>query len=172
MYPELYMIDVSELVFHEGQAKVDFSIIDWSCYAKLIVAKDQENLRLQIQSDFKRIQALPGITPQDFQDIAYEMVIHFKMELKAIRHTEEQDVYNQAFQQIRSAVTLDDLEKAILEVADMTVGLLISDVRSPIVQQVLKYIHESYADELSLKDVRSSLSHSPGLFRTAVSQGN
>ena len=79
------------------------------------------------------------------------MVIHFKMELKAIRHTEDQDVYNQAFQQIRSSVTLDDLEKAIQEVAEMTVGLLISDVRSPIVQQVLKYIHESYADELSLK---------------------
>jgi two-component system response regulator YesN len=151
VYPELYMIDVSELEFHEGHPKVDFSIIDWPSYAKLIVGKDQENLRLQIQSDFKRIQALPGITPQDFQDIAFEMVIHFKMELKAIRHTEDQDVYNQAFQQIRSSVTLDDLEKAIQEVAEMTVGLLISDVRSPIVQQVLKYIHESYADELSLK---------------------
>lgn len=151
VYPELYMIDVSELEFHAGHPKVDFSLIDWSSYAKLIVGKDQENLRLQIQNDFKRIQALPGITPQDFQDIAFEMVIHFKMELKAIRHTEDQDVYNQAFQQIRSSVTLDDLEKAILEVAEMTVGLLISDVRSPIVQQVLKYIHESYADELSLK---------------------
>lgn len=151
IYPELLMIDVSELVFHEGQTKADFSIIDWSSYAKLIVGKDQENLRLQIQQDFKRIQALPGITPQDFQNIAFEMVIHFKMELKAIRHAEEPDVFNQAFQQIRSASTLDDLEKAILEVADMTVGFLISDVRSPIVQQVLKYIHQSYAEELSLK---------------------
>ncbi|MDD9265556.1 response regulator [Paenibacillus sp. GCM10023248] len=151
IYPELLMIDAAELEFQEGQPKADFSIIDWPSYAKLIVAKDQEQLRLLIQQDFKRMQALPGITPQHFQDIAYEMVIHFKMELKAIRHTEEADVYHQAFQQIRSAVTLDDLEKVIVEVADMTIGCLLSDVRSPIVQQVLKYIHQSYAEELSLK---------------------
>ncbi|MFD0693928.1 response regulator [Paenibacillus sp. GCM10027628] len=151
IYPELPLIDYNELAHHESNQKADFSILDWSAYAKLIVGKDQENLRLLIQNDFKRLQALPGITPQNFQDIAFEMVVHFKMELKAIRHTEETDVYNQAFQQIRNAVTLDDLEKAILEIADITVGLLISDVRSPIVQQVLKYIHESYAEELSLK---------------------
>jgi two-component system, response regulator YesN len=151
IYPELQFMDYSELAINQGNPKVDFSTIDWSVYAKLILAKDQENLRLQIQSDFKRIQTLPGITPHDFQNIAFEMVIHFKMELKAIRHTEELDVYHQAFRQIRSAVTLEELEAAIQEMANITIGFLISDIRSPIVQQVLKYVHQSYAEELSLK---------------------
>ncbi|MEK8128283.1 response regulator transcription factor [Paenibacillus filicis] len=151
IYPELSMIDARELAARQGNPQADFSLIDWPAYAKLIVAKDQAKLCEQIQCDFKRLQALPGITPQDFQDIAFEMVIHFKLELKAIRHTEETAVYNQALQQVRAAVTLEELEKEILEIAETTVGFLISDVRSPIVQQVLKYIHQSYAEELSLK---------------------
>ncbi|NOV00976.1 response regulator transcription factor [Paenibacillus planticolens] len=151
IYPELQLIDDHDLAVREGNPKANFSLIDWPAYAKLIVAKDGANLCQLIQSDLKRIQSLPGITPQDFQDIAFEMVIHFKMELKAIRHSEEPEVYNQAFHQIRNAVTLEDLEKAILDIAETTVGLLISDVRSPIVQQVLKYIQQSYAEELSLK---------------------
>ncbi|NEW08144.1 response regulator transcription factor [Paenibacillus sp. SYP-B3998] len=151
IYPELQLIDASELAFSQGNQKVDFSMIEWAIYAKLIVARDQENLRQQIQGDFKRIQGLAGITPQDFRDIAFEMVIRFKMELKAIRHTEENDVYNEAFQQIRRAETIENLEAAIQKMADTTIGFLISDVRSPIVQQVLKYIHQSYAEELSLK---------------------
>ncbi|TXK84415.1 response regulator transcription factor [Paenibacillus sp. N3.4] len=151
IYPELQVIDYHELSMNTDNQKVDFSIIDWPAYAKLIIAKDQENLREHIQSDFKRIQGLPGITPHDFQNIALEMVIHFKLEIKAIRHTEELDAYHHAFRQIRSAVTLEELEAAILEIADTTIGFLISDVRSPIVQQVLKYIQQSYAEELSLK---------------------
>jgi two-component system response regulator YesN len=151
VYPELNMIDYTELAMNQDNRKVDFSIIDWPVYAKLIIAKDQENLREQIQNDFKRIRTLPGITPHDFQNIAFEMIIHFKLEIKAIRHTEELDAYNHAFHQIRSAVTLEELETAILEIAHRTIGFLISDVRSPIVQQVLKYIHQSYAEELSLK---------------------
>lgn len=151
IYPERELIDFNELPLSKGIQKVDFSMIDWSAYAKLIVAKDQENLRLQIESDFKRIQGLPGIMPHDFQDIAFEMVIRFKMELKAIRHTEELDVYNQAFHKIRNAETIDDLEAVMQVIAEITIGFLISDIKSPIVQQVLKYIHQSYAEELSLK---------------------
>jgi two-component system response regulator YesN len=151
IYPELPVIDYQELAMHQDNPKVDFSIIDWAAYAKLIIAKDIENLRACIHSDFKRIQALPGITPHDFQNIAFEMVIHFKLEIKAIRHTEELEVYHLAFDQIREAVALEELEAAILEIAETTVGFLISDVRSPIVQQVLKYVQQSYAEELSLK---------------------
>ncbi|WP_326076828.1 response regulator transcription factor [Paenibacillus alba] len=151
IYPELQLMDYNVQAMNPDNCKVDFSIIDWPAYAKLIIAKDQENLREQIQNDFKMIQALPGITPHDFQNIALEMVIHFKLEIKAIRHTEELEAYNEAFRQIRSAVTLEELEAAILQIAETTIGFLISDVRSPIVQQVLKYIQQSYAEELSLK---------------------
>ncbi|KIL40403.1 response regulator [Gordoniibacillus kamchatkensis] len=151
IYPELQMIDYSELEKSRSKQKVDFSIIDWPAYAKLIVARDQEQLRQQIQSDFRRLQAQPGITPHDFQTIAFEMLVHFTLELKAIRHTEELDAYHDAFHQIRSAVTPEQLEAAILGIADTTIGFLVSDVRSPIVQQVLKYIHQAYAEELSLK---------------------
>lgn len=151
IYPERKLIDYNEMRFSQGQAQADFSMIDWPAYSKLIVAKDQENLRQQISDDFGRIQAIPGITPHEIQDIAFEMVIRFKMELKAIRHTEEPDIYNEAFRQIRTAHAIDDLEAVIQKVADMTVECLISDVKSPIVQQVLKYIHQSYAEELSLK---------------------
>ena len=113
IYPELSLIDYQELAMHQDNPKVDFSMIDWPAYAKLIIAKDIESLRACIHSDFKRIQALPGIMPHDFQNIAFEMVIHFKLEIKAIRHTEELEAYHLAFDQIREAVALEELEAAI-----------------------------------------------------------
>jgi two-component system response regulator YesN len=56
IYPELPVIDYQELAMHQDNPKVDFSIIDWPAYAKLIIAKDIENLRACIHSDFKQIQ--------------------------------------------------------------------------------------------------------------------
>ncbi|WP_018757447.1 response regulator transcription factor [Paenibacillus terrigena] len=150
IYPDQDMMDYSELPIRQELERVDFTL-DWAQYTKLLIAKDHEALHQLIREDFSRIQSLPGIMPHDVQNIALEMIVRFKVELKAIRHTEETDLFHDAFDQVRTASTIDDLSEAIHSVCDTAVEFLISDVKSPVVQQVLNYIHKSYAEELSLK---------------------
>ncbi|MNJ40257.1 HTH-type transcriptional activator Btr [compost metagenome] len=80
-----------------------------------------------------------------------EWLIRFKMLLQKITHTEEPELYKGGLSQIRRTSTVAGLIEMIKEAAAMTVGLLDRDVKSPVVQQVLNYIHDSYNQDLSLK---------------------
>lgn len=150
IYPEQDMMDYRELPIRQELDRVDFTL-DWAVYAKSVISKDKEALHQQVRDDFSVILALPGVTPHDIQNLALEMIVRFKVELESIRHTEEPELFYEAFQKVRTAETISDLSKTIQEVADMTIDYLISDIKSPIVQQVLNYIHKNYADEFSLK---------------------
>ncbi|MFC5651860.1 response regulator [Paenibacillus solisilvae] len=150
IYPDQDMMDYSQLPIRQELDRVDFTL-DWGAYAKSVISKDKETLHQQIQDDFRLILALPGVMPQDIQNVALEMIVRFKVELESIRHTEEPDLFYEAFQNVRKAETIDELSKTIQEAADMTIDFLISDIKSPVVQQVLNYIHKSYSEEFSLK---------------------
>ncbi|MCY9592236.1 DNA-binding response regulator [Paenibacillus chitinolyticus] len=150
LYPEHGLIDYSDLPSGKDAGKATFPI-DWSEYTKLIMAKDREKLLLRIEEDFEEMQTLEGVTPGDIQDIAMEVIILFKMALKEIKHVEETELYKEGFEKVRQAGTLRELIKAVQDVAGLTVDSLIRDIKSPVVQQVLNYIDESYAEELSLK---------------------
>lgn len=151
IYPDRELMDYKDLPINQPKLWNNEFHFDWNDYSKLIIAKDKSQLHQHIADDFRQVQALQGIMPHDIQNMAFELVVLFKMELKAIRHTEVPDIFNVAFQQVRNSDTIDDLIEIIQEVADMTVDFLISDIKSPVVQQVLHYIENGYAEELSLK---------------------
>ncbi|BBH21950.1 DNA-binding response regulator [Paenibacillus baekrokdamisoli] len=151
IYPELELMDYGELPIRQELDQVDFTL-DWAVYVKTLISKDKDSLHQQIKSDFSRIQTLSGVMPHDIQNVALEMIVRFKVELKAIRHTDDDpELFYEAFQRVRAAETIDELSETIQDVADMTVDFLISDVKSPVVQQVLNRIDKAYAEELSLK---------------------
>ncbi|MNJ59187.1 HTH-type transcriptional regulator YesS [compost metagenome] len=122
------------------------------------MAKDTMALFLRIEKDFTYLQQLEGITPDMLQEIAMEWMIRFKMLLEEITHSEEPELYKGGLSQIRRTTTIAELMEMVKEAAAMTVDLLVRDVKSPVVQQVLNYIHNSYNEDLSLK-VLGSMYH-------------
>lgn len=125
--------------------------IDWNEYKKEVMAKDTKALFLRIEKDFAYLQQLEGMTPDLLQEIAMEWLIRFKMLLQEITHTDDPEPYKGGLSQIRRATTSAELMEMIKEAAAMTVDLLERDVKSPVVQQVLNYIHDAYNQDLSLK---------------------
>lgn len=160
IYPQQTIMDYSELSLCEGPLKSVFPI-DWSEYVKLILAKETGSLEEQIERDFEEIQRLEGMTPSRLQDIAFELIIRFKMQLKEMNHKEEAEPFTVAFRKVMEADTGTDLINAIQEVAVSVIDALVRDVKNPIVQQVLKYIHENYAGELSLKTLGAAYNIHP-----------
>jgi two-component system response regulator YesN len=125
--------------------------VEWSEYAKLIMAKEKYQLFALIDKDFLRIQTMEGMTPGYIQSIALEMMIRFKIKLKEITNKDQSDFFEKGYQQVKQAWGLHDVVAAIQEVAGLTVDMLIRDIKSPVIHQILKDIQEQYADEISLK---------------------
>ncbi len=150
IFPDRSLIDYQTL--DSGDARGDSKFpIQWKDYAKLIVARDIQALDEQIVVDFEQLQQQEGIQPIELHHAALELIIRFKMELEGIKHTDESALFQEGLGRVRSCVTFEELIGVLKEVARQTVNSLLKDMKNPIVSQVLGYIEEHYADELSLK---------------------
>ncbi|OBZ08620.1 MULTISPECIES: response regulator transcription factor [Bacillales] len=147
------ILDYGSLTEKNGIVNIAAQPLDWSSYSKLIKAKDLESLHAAIDADFELYQALEGVTPAYIQSMAIELMIRFKMELKEIKQADQPELYKAGFVQIMHAETIEGLVSVVKEAATLTVDSLMRDVKSPIIQQLLNYVHENYAQALSLKSL-------------------
>lgn len=150
IYQEQNILRYDDLKDHQTNAEQGLHM-NWSNYAKLIMAKDKEGLLARIEEDFGSLRQVEWISPSLLQDLAMEWIIRFKMQLEEIRHAEESELYKKHFEKIRTTSSLEELIDIMKEVAEITVDSLASDMKSPVVQQVLNYIKQSYNEDLSLK---------------------
>ncbi|WP_028561944.1 response regulator transcription factor [Paenibacillus pinihumi] len=127
--------------------------LDWSSYSRHIKAKELDLLLETIDMEFERAQTMEGVTPAYIQSMAIEMMIRFKMELKEIKQTDQPELFEAGFMQIMNAETIEALASVVKEAARLAVDSLMRDVKSPIIQLLLNYVHEHYAQPLSLKSL-------------------
>lgn len=150
VYPDRIILDYGNLEGSSEGGDRGLSI-HWEDYGKLILARDLEGLERKIKEDFLKMQGMEGVRPEDLRNAGLELVIRFKMELEQIKHTDESDIFKIGLTNVRNSGTFDDLVASLQSVAEATVSSLLQDVKNPVVSQVLSYIHNHYADELSLK---------------------
>ncbi|WP_309121186.1 response regulator transcription factor [Paenibacillus sp.] len=122
-------------------------------YEKLIFAKDEEKLMQRIEADFESFQQLEGMTPGYLQSLAVEMIIQLQRPFRAGQHGAPPPWYSEGIKKAAAAASKEQLLGIVKEAARRMMESLRKDGRSPIVQQVLKHIHESYAESLSLKSM-------------------
>ncbi|MBT2289631.1 response regulator transcription factor [Paenibacillus albidus] len=151
LFPELELLRYEELQRRHEAAVAEGMPIQWEEDLKLIMARDKETLLERIAAHFEQLRQMEGITPDLLQGFAMEWLIRFRMKLKEIRHVEEPELFADGFGRIRTTASIGELTRIIQEAAAVTVDALIRDVKSPVVQQVLNYIHESYFEDVSLK---------------------
>lgn len=149
VYPEQDMIDYEQLPAGHDQNPI--FPINWEAYAKLLFAKNQAALSALIDADFKQILASEGITPEFVRSVVTEMIVRFKTELKEFKRHDEPEPYRGALAGIAAAETIEQLIDIVKQTAAATIDHLGWEVRSPIINQILQHIHESYADVMSLK---------------------
>jgi len=149
MYPEWEWVDYGDTAALKREAAA--FPIDWAEYARLLVAKDRDGLSERILGDFEALRRREGMTPAALRAIAAELIVRFKLELQAIKHKEEPELFAQGFERARTAADYAGLAEAVRLTAVRCVDSLERDARSPIVLQVLSEIREHYAEDLSLK---------------------
>ncbi|MCQ4088264.1 response regulator transcription factor [Saccharibacillus sp. JS10] len=120
-------------------------------YARLILARDQQQLKEQINKDFAELSQAEGMTPSELQNIALGICSDFRVVLREVKREEDGDLFLQMIERIRSASYREELLEAIQYAAEETIALLSRDTRSPVVQQVLGHVAAHYGEELSLK---------------------
>lgn len=143
-------VDYVDIQERKEEASRSFSL-HWPDYAKGIAARDKQELFNQIDSDFERLRMTPGMLPSILQSVAVELIIRFKMELSDIQYGAAPDFVKSTLTSIMESVSIDDLIAAVKEGIGGLVDSLNSDIKSPVIQQTLNHIHQSYAEDLSLK---------------------
>lgn len=152
IFPDSNVLRYDDLKEHQANAEDGLHLhMNWNEYAKLIVAKNKEELHARIEVDFGSLRQVGGISPSLLQDVAMEWIIRFKMQLEEIRHAEELDLYKRHFERIRTTFSIDELIDIMKEVGEVTIDSLTNDMKSPVVQQVLNFIKQSYNEDVSLK---------------------
>ncbi|MNW39102.1 putative response regulatory protein [compost metagenome] len=135
--------------------------IDWDESTRLLLARDREELFALIDQQFAYMGEIAGVTPLFLQDMALEWLVRFKMQLQKIRYAEEPRLIKEGYDQIKSAGTMEELVIIVKKMAEMAIDVLNGDVKSPIVQQVLSYIHVAYNQDLSLKTLGNTYNIHP-----------
>ncbi|MHA6533879.1 response regulator [Paenibacillus sp. BAC0078] len=150
LFPERSLIRYEEI---RSRTEADGREVtqNWEQVQRLILAKDKEALLRRIDERFEQLRHMEGVTPEILQDFSMEWLIRFKMQLKEIRHAEEPELYQEGFRRIRETASIHEWIYILKEAAAFTIDLLIRDVKSPVVQQVLNFIHKSYSEDISLK---------------------
>lgn len=150
LFPEKKLIRYEDL--EQSQAAVIQEVpMNWDDSRKLVMARDKQMLLKQIDENFEQLRQMEGITPDLLKDIAMEWMIRLKMQLKEITHAEDPELYLNGFRRIRETSSITEWIDIIKETAILTIDSLIRDVKSPVVQQVLNFVHEFYNGDLSLK---------------------
>ena len=96
-------------------------------------------------------KCMEGLTPGLLGEIAMEWILYFRMLIKDIRSGLDRDLIAEGLTAIRRAHSLPGLSAAVRQTAASIIELLDREMRSPVVNQVLNYIEESYSEDLSLK---------------------
>ncbi|MBO2944910.1 response regulator transcription factor [Paenibacillus sp. F411] len=125
--------------------------LHWPDYAKAIAARNKEELFRQIDHDFASLRNTPGIVPGILHSAAVELIVRFKMELSDIQYSAAPDFLKRTLNGIVAAGAIDELISVIKAAVSDLVDALNSDVKSPVIQQILQHIHEAYHEDLSLK---------------------
>lgn len=132
-------------------AALPSGLFEWEAYAKPILAKDKDELAEVIERDFAAIRIAESLDPVRAKGAAIELMILMKIEVDKLGRTDAAEVFQGALDQAVSAATLEGVEKAVRSAAFFAADSFSGEDMSPVIRLALRYIHEHYAEALTLK---------------------
>jgi Response regulator containing CheY-like receiver domain and AraC-type DNA-binding domain len=134
-------------------ASLPSGLFEWEAYAKPILAKDKAELEEVIARDFAAIRMADSLHPVRARGAAIELMILMKIEVDKLGRADAAEVFQGALDQAVTAATLEDVENAVRTAAFFAADSFSGEDMSPVIKQALRYIHEHYAEALTLKSL-------------------
>ncbi|SFI80685.1 two-component system, response regulator YesN [Paenibacillus sp. UNC496MF] len=132
---------------------VPAELFDWDAYAKPILAKDKDELLARIGRDFAAIRAAGGLSPARARAAAVELILLMKMEVDKLGRVDAAEQFRDVLDRAVAAIALEDVEDAVRAAAFFAADSFAGEDMSPVIKQALRYIHEHYAEALTLKSL-------------------
>ncbi|MBO7747300.1 response regulator transcription factor [Paenibacillus sp. MWE-103] len=132
---------------------VPAELFDWDAYAKPILAKDKDELLARIGRDFAAIRAAGGLSPARARAAAVELILLMKMEVDKLGRADAAEQFRGVLDRAVAAIALEDVEDAVRAAAFFAADSFAGEDMSPVIKQALRYIHEHYAEALTLKSL-------------------
>ncbi|MFC4809757.1 response regulator transcription factor [Paenibacillus sp. GCM10023250] len=132
---------------------VPAELFDWDAYAKPILAKDKDELQARIARDFAAIRTAGGLSPARARAAAVELIILMKMEVDKLGRADAAELFRDVLDRAAGAIALEDVEGAVRAAAFFAADSFAGEDMSPVIKQALRYIHEHYAEALTLKSL-------------------
>ncbi|GLX66176.1 response regulator transcription factor [Paenibacillus glycanilyticus] len=128
-------------------------LFEWEAYAKSILAKDKAELEGVINRDFAALRMAESLHPVRARGAAIELMIMMKIEVDKLGRADAAEAFQAALDQAVTAATLEGVEQAVRTAAFFAADSFSGEDMSPVIKQALRYIHEHYAEALTLKSL-------------------
>ncbi|MEN8076652.1 response regulator transcription factor [Clostridioides difficile] len=150
---------ITEEMCESEELKAENINIDLSNLRKLIIERNVSEVNLTINNFFEDIRKECNYTPEQLYDISISIIMTIKNigeEFNVWENNEEINI-RETLIKVCNEDTIDGIEKLIVSVSNKMLERLSMNIcqYSPVVQQVMRYVEENYAEEMSLK----TLSH-------------
>ncbi len=151
LYPHERLLSYDNVTSNAERKNTALSDLDK--YARLLLAHDEEAVIGQIDDDFEALSRIEGITPSELRNAAVEMIIQMKKLLKDYKQDQPfshsyHDIMNRVFQSTSMAQLKSHLHLIANEVAQALSG---RQDKSPVIRQIIEFVHSSYREDFSLK---------------------
>jgi len=126
---------------------------DAEAYSRFLLAHDEEGIDRRIEEDFRALSAMEGVTPTELRDAAAEAIIRMKKLLKDANHAHAASpAYHDVMNRVLRSSTLEQLTGHVRFIAKEVAGALSGrQDKSPVIRQIVEYVHASYMEDFSLK---------------------
>lgn len=130
--------------------------IDHNFIASCLASKNREGLFSYIDDIFEKIVTIDGITPEHVKMIVVEILLNLYKSMSSQSSLFETKIINhhsKLLSEIHNIKDLELLKDSLQNLFDLILTQLNEKetTTSPVVYQILKYIHKNYNEELSLK---------------------
>lgn len=123
-------------------------------YTRLLAEGEASSIERRICDDFDAFAKRQGVTPSDIRSVAVELIVQMKKLLgdSKLNSPAPPPLSQDAMRHIVMASSLDELKNGVLAIAKSIMeGLAAHHQVSPVVRQVLQFVHTSYSQDFSLK---------------------
>ncbi|MGP0586832.1 response regulator [Paenibacillus timonensis] len=128
------------------------SSISWEQYIQLLHTRDADRLKDVIQADFVKLQQQEGMTPRHLWRIAAEVMIRLKLAVEEVRPADPalEEKFSDHLDLLHNTVEWAGFMEILRDMAQMSVDTLQAANYSPVIQQVLKLVKDTYTENWTL----------------------
>lgn len=128
-------------------------LTDPDAYTRLLLAHDEEAVYRLVEEDFAAFSQMDGVTPVELRSAAVEMIIQMKTLLKDFKQVQLiSHAYHDVMNRIFRSTSIDQLKSHVRYIAkEVSHALNDRQNKSPVIRQIVEYVHTSYMEDFSLK---------------------